>query len=71
MNMETTVHAPYCPACHHSHMQGQEVVCGMFNVRATPLVAQDCTDFEREPGSDDEPLVFMGEGRGWEVGGVA
>lgn len=26
---------------------------------------------EREPGSDDEPLVFMGEGRGWEVGGVA
>ncbi len=56
-----------CPTCVHSEMQGPTLVCTKFNCRATPIASQDCTDYEREPGSDDHPLIWIAGG--WHVAG--
>lgn len=57
---------PHCASCHFlmtSH--DNRAICRVNGLAASPANADGCTKYLRETGSDDEPLVFMGEGIGW------
>lgn len=62
-----------CPDCIHSVMvdsyrDGPALMCGWFNVKASPLTAQDCPQFERCAGADgiESPAhkIWYVDGRG-------
>lgn len=44
-----------CATCIHS-CQGPNlaILCTLFGCTCTEKTAEDCTDYQREPGSDDE-----------------
>lgn len=63
---------PHCPSClHFMHSRDLRVICRRNGKAATPGNARECKEFVRDPGSDDEPMVWFedawhvaGEGRG-------
>lgn len=62
-----------CASCTHSYQTPQLTLkCSHFGCECTDKTAIDCTEFRREPGSDDEQPWYRGawcvtsstEGRG-------
>lgn len=55
---------PECPICRPVYTGADERLrCRMNGLQATPANAEGCKRYEREPGSDDAPMVWL-EG-GW------
>lgn len=68
MSTSTT---PHCPSCSLVYPGVDVLRCRHNGLKASPANADGCKRFEREPGSDDERLVWYedawhvaGEGRG-------
>lgn len=63
---------PHCPVClHFMSSHDLRVICRRNGLPASPVNATGCKEFIRDPGSDDEPMVWFddawhvcGEGRG-------
>lgn len=52
--------APNCPTCHHVYMGADERLrCRINGLQAKPANAEGCRHFEREAGSDDEPMTWF------------
>jgi hypothetical protein len=49
----------------HSH--DLKVICRRNGKAATPGNARECKEFVRDPGADDEPMVWFDDA--WHVGG--
>lgn len=55
---------PHCPSCiHFMHSHDLRVICRRNGLPASSANADGCREFVRDPGSDDEPMVWF-EG-GW------
>lgn len=63
---------PHCPSCRFIYRGADDRLrCRVNGLQATPANAADCKRYERDPGADDERMVWFdgawhvaGEGRG-------
>lgn len=50
----------HCPTCRNAYMGADERLrCRINGLQAKPANAEDCKRYERDPGSDDEPMVWF------------
>jgi len=50
----------HCPSCRHIYRGNDDVLrCRILGKPATPDLAESCGRFERDPGADDELMVWF------------